>query len=120
MIRHWRGGTELRISELGNLTVEAVQDGFVPVLRAGEEYDIYLPELLLQGLEEYIAHQGLQTGVIFRTSSGNVIDRGYIWRQMKLLAERAGVDQEKVYPQNLKRQLIRQYYTISYPDSSQE
>ena len=114
------GGTELRISELGNLTVEAVQNGFVPVLRAGEEYDIYLPELLLQGLEEYIAHQGLQTGVIFRTSSGNVIDRGYIWRQMKLLAERAGVDQEKVYPQNLKRQLIRQYYTISYPDSSQE
>lgn len=114
------GGTEIRISELGCLTVEAVKDGVVTVIRAGEEYDIYLPETLLLGLEGYISHQGLQTGVIFCTASGNVIDRGYIWRQMKLLAERAGVDQEKVYPQNLKRQLIRQYYTISYPDSSQE
>lgn len=111
------GGTELRISELNDLTVEAVKDGVVTVLRAGEEYDIYLPETLLEGLEGYIDHLGLQTGGIFRTSNGNVIDRGYIWRQMKLLAERAGVDQEKVYPQNLKRQLIRQYYTISYPDN---
>lgn len=111
------GGTELRISELCCLTVEAVQDGVVTVIRAGEEYDIYLPEMLLEGLEKYITHLGMHTGVIFQTSGGNVIDRGYIWRQMKLLAEKAGVDPEKVYPQNLKRQLIRQYYTISYPDS---
>lgn len=106
------GGTQLRVNELNRLTVEAVEEGVVTVQRAGEEYDIYLPEPLTQGLQSFIAYQDLKAGVIFRTASGNVIDRSYIWKQMKVLADQAGVNPDKVYPQNLKRQLARSYFKI--------
>ena len=35
--------------------------------------------------------------------------------RMKELAVEAGIDPDKVYPQNLKRQLVRSHFSVTYP-----
>lgn len=109
-------GTQLRVNELESLTVEALEEGVVSVKRAGEEYEIYIPMELLDGLCGYVEHQVIQSGIIFSTRTGKVLDRRNVWRNLKNLAREAGVDPDKVYPQNLKRQLKKEYVAIKYSD----
>lgn len=107
--------TELRMNELCYLTVDAIERGVVTVPRVGEPYEIFLPSDLIEDLYDYIDFEGICEGIIFRTRKGTVLDRSYIWRQLKELAADAGVDPKKVYPQNLKRQLVRKHIFIEYP-----
>lgn len=108
-------GTGIKLNELKYLTVEAVEEGVVMVQRAGEEYEIYLPMTLMEGLKKFLEHEKISTGPVFVTSRGNPVDRSYVWRELKTLAVKAGVNPDKVYPQNLKRQLATNYVTIPYP-----
>lgn len=106
--------TDIRMNELQYLTVEALEEGVVTVPRAGEPYEVLLPQDLIGDLYEYIDYQEISDGIIFCTKKGTALDRSYIWRQMKELAVEAQVDPDKVYPQNLKRQLVRSHFTIDY------
>lgn len=108
--------TELRMNELCYLTVDAMERGVVTVPRVGEPYEIFMPVDLIEDLCDYIDFQGIHEGIIFRTGSGKALDRSYIWRQLKDLAVDAKVDPKKVYPQNLKRQMIRKHFFIEYPN----
>lgn len=109
-------GTGMKLNELKFLTVEAVNEGVVTVQRAGENYEIYLPLSLAEGLKGYLVHEGIVTGPVFVTSKGIPVDRRYVWRELKVLAVNAGVNPDKVYPQNLKRHLSTNYIGISYPE----
>lgn len=106
--------TQIRLNELQYLTMDALEEGVVHVMRAGEVYDIYLPEDLIEGLFFYADYKGVEDGVLFTTRTGAVMDRRNIWRALKQLAEQAGVDAAKVSPQNLKRQLMREYVSVDY------
>lgn len=106
--------TQIRLNELRYLTMEALEEGVVHVLRAGENYDIYLPEDLIEGLLFYADYKGIEDGMIFTTRSGDAVDRRNIWRDLKQLAEQSGVDAAKVNPQNLKRQLVHKYISFDY------
>lgn len=99
------GTTQIRVNELQFLTVEALEEGVLHVMRAGAVYDIYLSEDLIEGLLFYADDKGIERGMIFTTRSGAPMDRRNIWRALKQLAEQAGVDESKVSLQNLKRQL---------------
>ena len=50
--------------------------------------------------------------MVFTTRTGKPLDRSNIWREMKALCERAGVDPRKVFPHNLRHLFARTYYSI--------
>ncbi len=52
------------------------------------------------------------TGSVFVTRTGRPIGRTNIWREMKSLCERAGVDPRKVFPHNLRHLFARTFYGI--------
>lgn len=106
--------TDIRINELQYLTVDSLDEGGMTVPRAGEPYEISLPQDLIGDLYEYIEFENISEGIIFCTKKDTALDRSYIWKQLKELATDAGVNPDKVYPQNLKRQLVRRHFTIEY------
>lgn len=50
------------------------------------------------------------TGMVFVTRTGRPMDRSNIWRAMKALCQKAGVEPEKVFPHNLRHLFARTYY----------
>ena len=106
--------TDIRINELQYLTVYSLDEGGMTVPRADEPYEISLPQDLIGDLYEYIEFENISEGIIFCTKKGTALDRSYIWKQLKELAADAGVNPDKVYPQNLKRQLVRRHFSIEY------
>ncbi len=103
--------TGIRISELAFVTVEALRDRCAEVDCKGRIRRIFLTEELCRRLEAYCRKRGIQTGGIFVTRTGRPMDRSNIWREMKQLAEQAGVDREKVFPHNLRHLFARVYYS---------
>ena len=108
------GNTDIRLNELQYLTTHSLEMGKITVIRNSEEYNIRIPDDLLDGLYEYIDHEEIITGVIFCTRKGTPLERSNIWRLIKKLAVDAGINPDKVYPQNLKQQLGKKYYSIKY------
>lgn len=94
------GNTTLRVQELERVTVEAVSTGVIHT-KSGEQ--IPLPGLLCQELLDYAELEGVGKGSIFRTRSGNPIDRTAVHRKISELGEVAELDSEKVNPRSLRR-----------------
>lgn len=108
------GNTDIRLNELQYLTTHSLEMGKITVIRNSKEYNIRIPNDLLYGLYEYIDHEAIINGVIFCTRKGTPLERSNIWRLIKKLAVDAGINPDKVYPQNLKQQLGKKYYSIKY------
>lgn len=47
---------------------------------------------------------------IFRNRRGEALDRSRIWREMKSLKDRTGIDPAKIFPHNLRHLFARVYY----------
>ncbi len=86
--------TGIRVSELQYITVEAVARGRAEINNKGKRRVIFLPQKLQKLLRKYLQKQKITAGAVFVTKSGNPLDRTNIWREMKLLCERAGVEPE--------------------------
>lgn len=112
MIMETLCGTGIRISELRSITVEAASQGRAEIALKGKIRVILIPKKLRRALLSYAAGRGIRTGCIFRTRSGQPVDRSNIWRDMKRLCARAGVDRAKVFPHNLRHLFARAYYAI--------
>ena len=104
------GGTGIRVSELSYITVEAVKRGHTMVDLKGKVRMILLPEKLRKKLFDYAERNGIRSGEIFRTKSGKGLSRRQIWREMKELAKKAGVEGSKVFPHNLRHLFATIFY----------
>ncbi len=102
--------TGIRISELENITVEAVKKRSAQVECKGRIRTVFLPKTLCGLLEGYACRLGIRTGQIFVTKGGKPLDRSNIWREMKKLGKTAGVAEEKIFPHNLRHLFARQFY----------
>lgn len=102
--------TGIRVSELRYVTVEAVQNGRVEVRLKGKIRSVLLPGKLCRKLIKYAKKKRVVSGEIFITRSGAAVSRKQIWREMKALCEKAGVDASKVYPHNLRHLFAVLYY----------
>ncbi|MCD8084665.1 MAG: tyrosine-type recombinase/integrase [Clostridiales bacterium] len=100
----------LRVSELKFVTVEAVQAGFAEVTLKGKSRTVLLPEDLKVLLGGYIKEQNIKEGYVFVTRTGKPLDRSNIWRQMKSLNEKAGIERSKIFPHNLRHLFACVYY----------
>lgn len=107
------GGTGIRVSELQYITVEAVEAGQAVVSLKGKNRVILISGKLQKYLKEYIRKQKVQSGAIFVTKRGKPIHRSNVWRMMKSLCKEAGVEEEKVFPHNLRHLFARSFYAIA-------
>lgn len=107
----------IRVSELEYITVEAVRNRKVEIRLKGKVRTILIPDTLAVKLLDYAKSKGITKGAIFITRTGKCLSRGYIWMKMKKLAEKAGINPEKVFPHNLRHLFARVYYD-KYKDIS--
>ena len=104
--------TGIRVSELRFITLEAVQAGQVEITSKGKVRTILLPGKLCRKLKKYANARKIQSGVIFRTHTGQPISRRQVWSEMKSLCRAAGVDASKVFPHNLRHLFATLFYKV--------
>ena len=102
--------TGIRISELKYFRVENVRRGMVKVWNKGKYRLVLLAESIRKKLLLYISKNKIRSGAVFCTRNGKEKDRSNIWKEMKRVAEKAGVDPEKVFPHNLRHLFARTFY----------
>lgn len=105
-------GTDIRVSELQFITVEAVRKGEATVSLKGKTRSIFIVRDLQKKLLRYISEQKITAGAVFVTRMGKPISRTNIWREMKNLCVEAEVNPEKVFPHNLRHLFARVFYSI--------
>lgn len=104
--------TGIRVSELKYFTVESVRRGSVMVSCKGKLRPVFMPEKLKKQLIKYASDQNIHSGSLFVTRNGKVLDRSYIWAEMKKLCTRAGINPTKVFPHNLRKLFARAFYEV--------
>lgn len=102
--------TGIRISELPFFTVENIRKRKIEVKNKGKIRIILIPDGLVKKLLYYAGKNGIQTGVIFVSSHGKPKDRSNIWKEMKAVARAAGMEEDKVFPHNLRHLFARTFY----------
>lgn len=105
-------GTGIRVSELRHITAEAVDTGRATVRSKGKTRVILLSDALRKLLRQYRKTSGVSTGCLFLNAHGGPLDRFAVWRQMKRLCRRAGVDAGKVFPHALRHLFARVFYAM--------
>ncbi len=102
--------TGIRVSEVKYLTVESAKQGRAVISLKGKVREILLPEKLRGKLLKYAEKTKIASGEIFLTESGKPMDRRTIWREMKSVSVKAGVEPGKVFPHNLRHLFAVTYY----------
>lgn len=105
-------GTGIRVSELQFITVEAVRCGEAIVSCKGKTRIVFLVKELQKKLLRFIREQGTKSGSVFVSKCGKPLNRTTIWREMKGLCEKAGVNPSKVFPHNLRHLFARVFYRL--------
>ena len=105
-------GTDIRVSELQFITVEAARCGEAAVSCKAKTRTVFLVKALRQKLLRYAAEHGIRSGTIFVTRTGKPINRTNLWREMKALCAEADVNTQKVFPHNLRHLFARVFYEI--------
>ena len=85
------GSAGIRVSELVYITVEAAREGKATVELKGKVRVILIPGKLCRKMLQYAGKQGITSGRIFLTKSGNGLSRRQVWRNMKKLCELQGI-----------------------------
>ncbi len=104
--------TGIRVSELKYVTVSAVTEGQTEVNCKAKSRVIFFVKALRKKLLRYIKKNNISEGPVFVTKNKKPMDRTNIWREMKGICKIAGVDEEKVYPHNLRHLFARMFYSI--------
>lgn len=102
--------TGIRVSEVRYITVEAARNGRADVALKGKIRTILLPGKLCRKLLKFARQQKIASGEIFLTKDEKSLTRHQIWREMKLLCKKAGVEASKVFPHNLRHLFAVTFY----------
>lgn len=92
----------IRVSELSALSVESLHAGCVLVTNKGRTRRVWIPSRLCRRLALFARRHGVRRGPVFVTRTGRPLDRTRVWRLLKGLARRTGVEESRVYPHNLR------------------
>lgn len=102
--------TGIRISELNNITIDAVLNGYAEVSCKGKDRVILIPKKLAVKLKFYSESYQIRSGCIFVTRTGTPVNRSNIWGEMNRLCRKTGIDPQKVFPHNMRHLFARTYY----------
>lgn len=101
--------TGIRISELSDCTVEALERGKFTVCNKGKNREIYLPDKLITELRAYCGGECICEGVIFLGNRGKPIGRTSVYKMLRRMAEYIGIPKEKVHPHS-----FRHLFAVTY------
>lgn len=101
--------TDLRFCELNKLTVEALNKGFVEIIRKKQKIKLEIPDMLITDLLEYMEHEHIISGMVFKTKNGNAINRSNFRRELKKLCTEAGIIEEAGSIQCVKNVVLDNY-----------
>jgi len=104
--------TGIRVSEVKYITVESARAGRADISLKGKIRTILLPGKLCRKLEKYARKQKTVSGEIFLTRNGKGLSRRQIWAELKALCKKAGVEESKVFPHNLRHLFAQTFYRI--------
>lgn len=102
--------TGIRISELEFFTVERVKKGRIEIYNKGKYRRIFLSVAIQAKLLDFSGKKKILKGPIFVTKEGKPLNRSRIWREMKQLTEKTGIESRKIFPHNLRHLFARVYY----------
>ena len=102
--------TGIRISELKFITVESLEQKCAEVECKGRIRTVWFPRELCRMLKDYVRRKRIVSGMVFVTRTGKALDRSNVWREMKQLGQLAGVQEQKIFPHNLRHLFARVYY----------
>ncbi len=105
--------TGARVSELVFFTVERVKKGTIAISNKGKHRTILISDVLKNKLLYYAAKNGITQGCIFITRNGRPKDRSNLWREMKALWKISNVQEQKIFPHNLRHLFARSYYKLT-------
>lgn len=97
------GNSDLPVQELSRLTVEAARAGMINISRRCSKEIVRFPSSVCQELLDYAGRQGIQSGPIFLTRAGKLIDRTYAAQSIRRLCPTAQVPEEKGSPRCLRK-----------------
>ena len=106
--------TGIRVSEARYITIEAVRRGRADISLKGKIRSILLPSRLCRKLLKYAKRQKIASGEVFLTKSGKGLSRQQIWREMTALCKKAGVENSKVFPHNLRHLFATTFYRATH------
>ena len=104
--------TGIRVSELRYFTVEALREREVIITNKGKTRTVMLTKDLAVKLRRFAKAHGIKSGPIFITRSGRSLSRTQLWAEMKALCKRAGVEETKVFPHNLRHLFAVVFYRL--------
>jgi len=102
--------TGIRVSELKAITVAALRTGCARINNKGTLRKIFIGKDLIALLKAYCKTNHILHGSIFITCTGRTMDRSNIWRSLKSLCIKAGINPRKGFPHNLRHLFARQFY----------
>ena len=101
--------TDLRFCELGLLTVDALEAGFIYTERKKRKIKIIIPEMILEDLNIYVKHNQIINGVIFRTKNGSLVNRSNFCKDLRRICIMAGIDENSGSIQHVKNVVMDGY-----------
>lgn len=104
--------TGIRVSELPYITVSSLKTGYAQISNKGKNRIIFLPRPLLKLLSLYSKRNQIKRGSIFVTRTGKPLSRSTIWKKMKQICCAARVDEQKVFPHNLRHLFAFTFYRL--------
>jgi integrase/recombinase XerD len=104
--------TGVRISELHDITVEAVRSGTAIVRSKGKTRPVLLMGKLRKALLQYCREHGIKSGSVFVTKRGRPVNRSNVWGEMKRLCREAQVEAGKVFPHNFRHLFAVTFYNM--------
>ena len=102
--------TGIRVSELKAITVAVLKTGCARINNKGTLRKIFIGKDLITLLKAYCRTNHILHGPIFITRTGRPMDRSNIWRSLKALCVKAGIDPRKGFPHNLRHLFARRFY----------
>lgn len=101
--------TGIRFCELSHLTVEALKNGYIEVIRKNQNIKLYIPEILKDDLIKYTENEQIMSGMVFRTKNGNTVNRSNFRRELKKLCIQAGIEETVGTTQCVKNVVLNTY-----------
>lgn len=102
--------TGIRVGELGFVNVKAVNAGYAYINNKGKSRIVFLPKPLIRILKAFCKKKSITEGPVFVSKNKRAVDRSVIWRKMKKLCRKAGVNERKVFPHNLRHLFALTFY----------
>lgn len=102
--------TGMRVGELQYLTTEALKTGKITVIKKGKYREVYMQKSLIKILREYCKKEEIFSGYLFfGRNRKQPLDTTGVWKMLKKIAGKAGVDPEKVYPHSFRHLFAKTY-----------